>query len=632
MSHVPCADIESPHAVEDTQDFSSPRDACRTTLPNDLPRRRTFNFEQFKGKKQRHIQGVYDDDSHQIPPARIRRNGAFLDDLPRRHTFDIESLKDRQRRQKLSGCEGENCTNIPELVNEIQAARIGGARDIDNFEEPIAEDYPLQKDGNRKDRDKRAHRRSANRWFQTGPNKEASGVKVDDFPRRRQAYFALSDGYVAENTPSVDSASPQDDSGESTSKHKLSDKAREFAIMGWAFRRAKFLQMDIPREMVLLGQDEGVHLEIFGDHTHDLSNIGQARSAESAESLKIWRRLKGIPVMSDIPRRRSMYLAKEPRGPGGKEIARCDFDFTDLNAEEDTNQQAGDRKQSVGQSTNAQANVRGIPIRLTTTALFPIDLPRPRARFQKIPIDALHPILQNDVSGMPVYNQESIDDRSVRCSRDQSRKREPFVSDFPRRRSFCVTECTNEPLITRVSSDAHGELGKDCRTPLAEHEQPDGIQNGVSDYQRSPEEESTGPIAGSDGNIAHDAQCLLHAKRDVRRGRIVSCDIPRRRAFPLDDAATKVKQEEIASSSTVCVSTHQDKNYYMEGTQYGAAAHDIGTESTRMDFHWGLNNKSIARSIHSQRAPWIDRYLGYKSREVPVMSDISRRRSLYSTK
>lgn len=659
---------------------SSPCKAWQMTLSSDLPRRRTFNIDSIKGEQGRHRQDVTHDSfhgpsggglvTHEVPPQSDVRMALQVDDLPRRHTFDIELLNDKQGDLDLDGndCISQNGKNPTDYATEKLVSKARGKRwGIDGLVGPIAEDHPRRAAGYKQDLDKMEQGKRAMASITSSHRKETPEIKgrrkdnlfMDDVPRRRQYNFTSTNGIATTCESSLDPVIVHHKNrGVTTGRSEESDKAEEFISARLRFNDTEPMQVDAQRNkrgFHQFGDSSNVHR----NQTHHSRGESQKRSASRVRMSMPKFRRNGVPLMSDIPLRRSTQSTRD--GKWSDEISNAGHDFkhvTDIPTEESTTRIARDDDHFPKHHINDQVGEPGLRWKLNTAALFPIDLPYPSVGYQKKQPDRLRPNSQDDTDSNAASGRGDINDQPLEYSRRWNRKGEPVVSDLPRRRSCCLTKYQIQLSSMGVASDADRKLGEGQRNSTRGQQLQEGVRHDVSDDRFSLEKTSTMHVDNDTGDNDHGARDLLHVKCEAQKESTVCHTFPPHRSFRFDGATIKRKAQRMPSSSGVYADdTHQDQGRNTEGllpqateTALSPNAHDLRAFSIGRSLHRGLNATNTVQSTAEDQWTHIrgghrllgdfgqkrstDRADSFQTRvrlkRTPIISDLPRRRFIQS--
>lgn len=229
-----------------------------------------------------------------------------------------------------------------------------------------------------------------------------------------------------------------------------SDSTEKSAIMRWAFS-GEPVQVDVPQRRKISRQPDGDCFGVDSNQGYDSSDINQEMSADQGKNSQQRERRKGIPVMSDIPRRRPIHFIEVAIGPGS-----CGSNHrTETNAGGNASQQAAQWKHST------HGGVQGARWKLYTPGLFPMDLSRLNVSHHKGQLDAFSSSSQDDAGSMVIQHRGDAKDKGRRVVR----KGAPLVDDIPRRRPlpFTKTDYINEMPSMVFVSDDDGELDESRR-------------------------------------------------------------------------------------------------------------------------------------------------------------------------
>lgn len=525
-----------------TQDASWP--SSNLLLRDDLPRRSTLDFEELKIEQGRHAQDVIGDNSHgaslfnrvmqsvSSPPDAC--NVPLLTDLPRRRTFDIESLKDEKGCSRVDDDirQDQNSKIVTHQASETVSGRISKSGwNMGSITRRIAEDHPRRTNGYQQIREEPTQGTITIPSVTLGSRAEASNMQghrrsepfISDVSRRRQVAFTSVGGYATENTPNYNLTFSQATHEVSPKRPEETGKAEKSVLTWWAFNDAQPLPVDIPRRQADFRQLEGGSLIVNNDQPHDSEGIDQRRSGASAGSFQQGIRRKETPVISDIPRRRSIHSTEEY-------IMSCEFDHSPApDIEGHTTRQAEQGEQSAEKKAHVQVAELDWRWRLNAGALFPMDLPRPNVAYGAFPVKTTRPSSsRGGAGGVTTYSQGSSD-RSLGWAR---RKDEPLLDDLPRRRPFYITtpEHTNALPSTRVVGVDKDKLSEDQQNETIELQRLEHIWRSASGSQCSPERASD---QGIDASVSEYLWRVKRQLRKVREGNPVPLDFLRRRRFYL---------------------------------------------------------------------------------------------------
>lgn len=639
-SNVELGKCESEDSVykREAHDVSSPCKAWPRTLSSDLPRRRTFNFDSIKGEQAQHRQDVTHDAlhgrsggsllTHDVHPQSDVRIALQVDDVPRRRTFDIQLLNDKRGDPDLddNGCTSQNDKNPTDHAADKLVSKAKEKRwRIDGCFGPIAEDYPRRAADYKQDLDKMEQGKCAMTSITQGHRKD--NPFMDDVPRRRQYGFTSTSGIATTCESSLDPVIIHEKRGVTTGMSEESEP----------------MHVDNQRNKRRFHQFGGNSLNVHRNQTHQSRGETQERSASRFRmSLPTFRR-NGVPIVSDIPLRRSTQSTGVVKCSDEISIAGHDFDHgTDTANEESTTRIARD-------DGHIQAGEPGLRWRLNTAALIPIDLPYPRVGYQEKKPDRLGPNCQDDTGSNVANGRGYINDQPLEYSRRWDRKGAPVVSDLPRRRSCCQTKYQIELSSTGVAS-ADCKLGDgQGNTTTGQHLLED-IRCEVSDDRFLPEKTSTMHVDNDAGDNDHSARDSLSVKHEASNKSAVY--------HTFDGATIKQKSQNMTSSSGVYADdTNQEQDRNTESllpqapeTVLSPNAHDLTAFSIGRSLHRGLNATSMVPSTAGDRWARIrggHRRLGmvdhkrstddansFQTRgrleRTPKISDIPRRRSVQS--
>lgn len=219
------------------------------------------------------------------------------------------------------------------------------------------------------------------------------------------------------------------------------------------------MAVDIPRR-------QGDALIVHNDQSHDSEGIDQRKSGASAGSFQRGIIRKEMPVISDIPRRRSIPSTEEY-------IASCDLDHSPgPNTEGHITRHAAQREEAAEKKAHAQVGELGWQWRLNAGAIFPMDLPRPNVIYGAFPVNTTRPASsRGDAGGVANHSQGSTNWSLVWARR----KGEPQVNDLPRRRPFYVTTPERTKPSTRIAGVDKDKLNEDQQNETTEHQQREHI-------------------------------------------------------------------------------------------------------------------------------------------------------------